>query len=104
MNKTLVYHSKTTKTMKQTIEIEVPEGYELVKTATGFEVVEVEKQDKSVKMHGCIQVSGTTHAIAWVTDTYAPTGLSEKCIVLDDSYDWEYTIHNGRHVLIPTRK
>ena len=89
---------------KQTIEIDVPEGYELMKTATGFEVVQVEKEDKSVKMHGFIQVSGTSLPIAWVTDIHAPAGLSEKCIILHDNYDWEYTIHKGRHILIPTIK
>jgi len=105
MNKTLVYHSKTTKTMKQTIEIEVPEGYELKQTENGFEVVEVKKkkEDKSIEMTGRIdEESGIP--CAWVTLEHAPDNLGMKCIVLHPDLNWEFSIHNGRHILIPTRK
>jgi len=35
---------------KQTIEIDVPEGYELKQTKNGFEVVKIKKEDKHINM------------------------------------------------------
>ena len=96
---------------KQTIEIDVPEGYELVKTATGFEVVKVEVENKNVVLtqvneneHRVIAETVDREQVAWIANGHAPEGLKDKCISLNPKFNWNFTTHDGRHILIPTRK
>jgi hypothetical protein len=94
---------------KQVIEINVPEGYELVKTATGFEVVEVEKENVELCQvdkndYGIIAETLERKQVAWIADGHAPEGLKHKCVSLNPRFNWEFTTYNGRHILIPTRK
>jgi len=91
------------------VEIEVPDGYELVKTDEGWKLV---KEDKNVILkqvsYGtsndiiCITEAGTT--VAFIGWSFAPKGLESKCLVLNDTFDWEFVAREGFHICIPTKK
>lgn len=91
------------------IEIEVPDGYELVKTADGWKV---EKEGKNVILKQVLSGSSDDAIcrsekgaiVAFIGHFFAPKKLEGKCIILNDLFDWEFIIKNGYHICIPTKK
>jgi len=93
----------------KTIIIELPDQFEFVRTGKGWEIKPV--KDVSVQIGKdltdidrlCVEKK-TGHSMAYIGDDLVPPALRGKCIVLSSNFNWEFTTHEGRHVLIPTRK
>jgi hypothetical protein len=95
--------------MKQIIEIEVPDGHELRKTETGFEVVPVNNLPglpiEKIENAGYDLAEIDGEPCVRIAYGYAPTKqLWGRCIALENQFKWEMVETDRALIMIPSRK
>lgn len=95
------------------IEIEIPDGYELMKTDDGWRlekesknitIKRSESDDNLILCAGEMPTGEKIPYLVYIGNKLAPHGLRNQCIILNDSVEWEFVIEHGNHILIPKRK